>query len=206
MLRTRTLAALVLAIATVAAPALAADVTWRVDPNHSSAEFGIKHFALSSVKGAVPIKEGALVLADGKDIPSHIDAVLDISKIDTKQENRDKDLRSPNWFDTDKFPLATFKSTKIDGNDPKKFSITGDLTMHGVTKPITFEGHLEGRGQGSRGEKRIAYTANALVHREDWGLSDAHTNPVGDLVVAKDADVSFSIEAIIPAPPAAPAK
>jgi polyisoprenoid-binding protein YceI len=202
MLRTRTLAAVVLAIATVAAPALAADVTWRVDANNSSAVFGIKHFALSTVKGAVPIRDGAIVLADGKDIPSHVDAVLDIAKIDTKLDGRDKDLRSADWFDTDKFPTATFKSTKIEGTDPKKFTITGDLTMHGITKSITLEGHLEGRGQGSRGEKRIAYTANALVHREDWGLSYAKTNPVGDLVVAKDADLSLSIEAFIPAPPA----
>jgi polyisoprenoid-binding protein YceI len=206
MIHTRTLAALALALATVAAPALAADTTWRVDTAVSSAEFGIRHFGISSVKGAIPIKEGAVVLADGKDIPSHIEATLDVSKIDTKQEGRDKDLRSPNWFDTDKFPMATFKSTKIDGNDPKKFSIIGDLTMHGVTKPITLEGHLEGRGSGSRGEKRIAYTAIGSVHREDWGLSDVKTNPVGEYVVGKDADVSFSIEVTIPAPPPPPAK
>jgi polyisoprenoid-binding protein YceI len=206
MIHTRTLAALALALATVAAPALAADTTWRVDPAHSSAEFGIKHFALSTVKGGIPIKEGALVLAEGKDIPSHIEATLDVSKIDTKQENRDKDLRSANWFDTDKFPMATFKSTKIDGSDPKKFSITGDLTMHGVTKTVTLEGHLEGRGTGGRGEKRIAYTAVGSIHREDWGLSDAHANPVGELVVGKDADVSLSLELVVPAPPPPPAK
>jgi polyisoprenoid-binding protein YceI len=196
MIRPRMLAVLALALATVAGPALAADGSWKIDANHSSAEFGIKHFAISTVKGVMPLKEGMVVIPDGKDIPTSVQVTLDAAAINTNQAARDKDLRSPNWFDTDKFPTATFKSTKIDGNNPAKFTIVGDLTMHGVTKPVTLEAHLEGKGQGGRGEKRVAYTATTSIHREDWGLSDASTNPVGAFVVGKDADVSLSIEAI----------
>jgi len=196
MTRPRTLAVLALALASIAGPALAADGSWKVDPNHSSAEFGIKHFAISTVKGVIPIKDGMVVIPDGKDIPTSVQATLDVTAINTNQAGRDKDLRSPNWFDVDKFPTATFKSTKIDGSNPTKFSIVGDLTMHGVTKPITLEAHLEGKGQGARGDKRVAYSAITTIHREDFGLSDAATNPMGALVVGKDADISLSIEAI----------
>jgi len=196
MTRLLTIAALAIATTSLSVPAFAADTAWKVDPSHSSSEFAIKHFALSNVKGSFPVKSGAIALADGKDIPTSVDAVLDASGVNTSEANRDKDLRSANWFDTDKYPTVTFKSTKISGTDPGKFTIVGDLTLHGVTKPVTLEAHFEGRGQGGRGEKRVAYSAITSIHRKDFALIDSRTNALGALVVGDDAAISISIEAI----------
>ena len=196
MFRFRPILALTLALVGAAALPASAESSWRIDPVHSSAEFGVKHFGLANVKGEIPITSGTIVLAEGKDIPSHVEAILDVSGLDTKNSNRDADLKSPDWFDTTKYPTIAFTSTKIDGSDPASFSIVGDITIHGVTKPVTLQAHLEGKGQGGHGEKRIAYSAVATIHRADFGISDSHTNAIGDLVVGKDATISLSIEGV----------
>lgn len=180
----------------LAHPARAADATWRIDPGHSSAEFAIKHFALSSVKGSMPVKSGSINVPAGKDIPSSVSATLDVRAIDTKNDDRNKDLRSSDWFDVEKFPTGTFTSTGISGANPTKFSIAGNLTLHGITKPVTLQAQLEGKGLGGRGEKRLAYSAMTTIHRRDFGLENAATNATGALVVGEDADISIEIEAV----------
>jgi polyisoprenoid-binding protein YceI len=185
-----------LAVLTVPVPSAAADIVWKVDPAHSSAEFAIKHFALSSVKGTIPVKDGSIVLPAGKDIPSAVSATLDVSAIDTKNDDRNKDLRSADWFDVGTYPTGTFASTEISGGDPAKFSIAGNLTLHGVTKPVTLQAQLEGKGIGGRGERRVAYSATTTIDRRDFGLQNATTNATGTLVVGEDADISIEVEAI----------
>src|SRR5271154_1783853 len=113
MFRFRPTVALTLALLGAAALPAIAESSWRIDPVHSSAEFGVKHFGLANVKGEIPIKTGTIVLAEGKDIPSHVEAILDVSGLDTKNSNRDADLKSPDWFDTTKYPTIAFTSTKI---------------------------------------------------------------------------------------------
>ncbi len=177
-------------------PAFAADAVWKIDPAHSSAEFAIKHFALSSVKGTMPVKGGSIVIASGTDVPSSVEATIDVSAIDTKNDDRNKDLRSDDWFAVTTYPTGTFKSTSISGTDASKFTIAGDLTLHGVTKSVVLAAQFEGKGVGGRGEKRVAYSATTLVHRRDFGLSNAATNATGDLVVGNDAQISIEVEAI----------
>jgi polyisoprenoid-binding protein YceI len=189
-------APLMLASAAMLGPAFAADATWRIDPAHSSAEFAIKHFALSSVRGTIPVKAGSIALAPGKDVPSSVSATLDVSGIDTKNDDRNKDLRSSDWFDTDKYPTGSFVSTAIAGTDGTKFTITGNLTLHGVTKSVTLQAALEGRGIGGRGEKRVAYSATTTIHRKDFGLANIATNATGALVVGDDADISLEVEGV----------
>jgi polyisoprenoid-binding protein YceI len=184
------------ALLVIANPAAAADGIWKIDPAHSSAEFAIKHFALSSVRGTIPVKEGSISVPIGKDIPTSVNATLDVSAIDTKNDDRNKDLRSGDWFDTEKFPTGTFTSTDISGSDPAKFTIAGNLTLHGVTKPVMLQAQLEGRGLGGRGEKRIAYSATTTIHRKDFGLANIATNATGALVVGEDADISLEVEGI----------
>lgn len=187
-----------LALALASSPALAALPAWKIDPAHSSAEFAIKHFALSNVKGTLPVESGTIDLAAGKDIPSSVEAVLDVAQLDTKNDLRNADLRSASWFQTGTYPTATFTSTKIVGTDPNAFTITGNLTLHGVTKPVSLQAHLEGKGQGGRGEKRVAYSAVGTINRRDFALVDSHTNALGSLVVGDDAAISIEVEAVAP--------
>lgn len=188
--------AIALAVFGFSGAALAADPVWKIDPAHSSAEFAIKHFALSSVKGTIPVKDGSIVLPSGKDIPSSVAATLDVSAIDTKNDDRNKDLRSGDWFDVARYPTGTFKSTAITGTDPTKFTLAGNLTLHGITKPVTLQAQLEGKDVGGRGEKRVAFSATTTIHRRDFGLSNAATNATGSLVVGEDADISIEVEGI----------
>ncbi len=197
MLRCVSVTVASLVVLAVMSPAPAAEGSiWKIDPAHSSAEFAIKHFALSSVKGTIPVKAGTIVLAPGKDIPSSVEATLDVSAIDTKNDDRNKALRSPDWFNVDTYPTGAFKSTAIAGTDAAKFSITGDLTLHGITKPVTLAAQLEGKGLGGRGESRVAYSATTTIHRKDFGLANAATNATGALVVGEDADISIEVEGI----------
>ncbi|MGB8264937.1 MAG: YceI family protein [Candidatus Velthaea sp.] len=195
MLRTLT-AASAAAVLLLAAPAGAADQLWKIDPAHSDVEFGIKHFGLSSVKGTIPIQAGQITLAAGKEIPAGVDVTLNAAGIDTQNEMRNGDLKSANWFDTAKYPAITFTSTKIIGTDPANFTIDGNLTMHGVTKPIELQVHFEGKGQGGRGEQRVAYSATTTIHRRDFALVDSHTNALGALVVGDDAAISLQVEGV----------
>jgi polyisoprenoid-binding protein YceI len=191
-------AAAILLLIAPAAPAGAADQAWKLDPAHCDVEFGIKHMGLSTVKGTIPVASGTIVLSPGKDIPQSIDTTLNMAGIDTQNADRDKDLASDHWFDATKYPTITFKSTKISGSDPANFFIDGDLTMHGVTKPIELQAHLEGKGVGGRGEKRVAYSATTIVHRRDFAIVDARTNALGALIVGDDAAISLQIEAVEP--------
>jgi len=195
MLRSLT-AASAAALLLFAAPAGAADQLWKLDPAHCDVEFGIKHMGLSTVKGTIPVQTGTIGVTAGKDIPVSIDATLNAAGIDTQNDMRNGDLKSPNWFDATKYPTITFKSTKISGADPANFTIAGELTLHGVTKPIELQAHLEGKGQGARGEKRVAYSATTTIHRRDFGLVDNRTNALGALIVGDDAAISLQIEAV----------
>jgi polyisoprenoid-binding protein YceI len=181
-----------------AAPSAAVDGAWKIDPGHSNAEFAIKHFALSTVRGTIPVKDGSITLSAASDIPSSVTATLDLTAIDTKNSDRDADLRSDHWFDVAAYPTGRFASTQISGSDPANFSIAGNLTLHGVTKPVTLQAELEGKGVGGRGEKRVAFSATAVIHRRDFALSNSVTNATGDLVVGEDAKISIEIEAIGP--------
>jgi len=194
----RMLAASAAATVLLAAPVGAAPENWKLDSAHCDVEFGIKHMGLSTVKGTIPVQSGVIVLDDGKDIPQKIDTTLDVSGIDTQNTQRDGDLKSDHWFDAAKYPTITFESTKITGTDSANFVIDGNLTLHGVTKPIELAAHLEGKGQGAKGEKRVAYSATTTIHRRDFGIIDARTNALGALVVGDDAAISLQIEAVEP--------
>ncbi|HEX3670655.1 MAG TPA: YceI family protein, partial [Candidatus Cybelea sp.] len=127
--------ALSLLAALAALPVLAAE-SWSVDPVHSTAQFTARHFGIVPVIGTIPISQASVELNSGSQIPVAVSAVLDASKVDTHNGNRDSDLRSEHYFNVAATPSIKFVSTKIAGTDPKSFTIAGDLTMHGQTHPV----------------------------------------------------------------------
>jgi polyisoprenoid-binding protein YceI len=170
--------------------------TWRIDPGHSSATFSVRHLVVSTVRGAVPVREGSLT-TDGSAVPVAVSAVLDATKIDTKNDNRDGDLRGSDWFDTAKYPTITFKSTKVTpGADASSFTVTGDLTIHGITKSVTLAAKSFGTTSDARGHKRAGYEATATIDRRDFGLNWAAKNPAGDLVAGNSVDLTLDVEAV----------
>ena len=190
MLR-RSIAAAAL-VAALAAPALAAD--YAVDPAHTQATFTVTHLAISRVSGKVPVTSGTVTLG-ANDVPSAISMTLSAKDIDTQSADRDKDLRSPDWFDTDKFPTMTFVAKSVTGT-PQALSITGDLTMHGVTKPVTFTAKEIGKMTDARGRTHVGYSASATLDRRNWGLNWGRTTPGGSLIAGNDVTIDLNVEIV----------
>lgn len=175
-----------------AAPAGAAE--YALDADHTQAEFTVTHLAISHVRGQIPLAAGTIAVGDDL-VPTAIDATLDVKDIATQDAGRDKDLRGPDWFDIDKFPSMTFVSKKIEGT-PAAFTIQGDLTFHGVTKPVTLKAKEEGKIVDGRGRTHLGYSAAVTIDRRDWGLNWGRTTPGGELVVANDVTIELSVEAV----------
>jgi polyisoprenoid-binding protein YceI len=185
--------AFVLAAALSAAPAFGAQgVVWSVDPVHSTAQFTARHFGIVPVVGTIPITSASVTISAGTQIPTSVVAVLDASKVDTHFAMRDGDLRSEHFFNVASTPEIRFVSTKIDGTDPKHFTITGDLTLHGQTHPVTLNAQMVASGTTPRGRSVAAYAATATIDRTQWGMT------YGPDIVGNDVDLAINVEADSP--------
>jgi polyisoprenoid-binding protein YceI len=180
-------------VAALGAPAVATE--YNLDPNHTQAEFSVVHLGFSHVRGLIPVTGGTVVL-EGSSVPTSITATLNAAGLDTKSADRDNDLRGSEWFETAKYPTMTFVSTRIEGTNPNAFTIAGNLTMHGVTKPVMLTAKFEGRMVDGRGRPHVAYSATATVDRRDFNLNFGKTVPGGALVAGYDVTISLSVEAI----------
>jgi polyisoprenoid-binding protein YceI len=179
-------------------PATAATSTWQIDPNHSSAQFAVRHLAISTVRGAFTRVNGTVQL-DDKDISkSSVEVTIDAASVDTRVEARDKDLRSDHFFDVEKYPTITFKSTKVQQIEPGKLKVTGDLTIHGVTKAVVLD--LEGPTAPVKdpwGNQRAAVNATTKLNRQDFGVKWNATMDGGGLVVGDDVAITIDAEMVL---------
>lgn len=199
------------AAAVIASSAPVAADTWQIDPAHSVAQFSVTHLMISTVRGEFGVMSGT-VEYDGKDVSSiKADVTIDVASISTRNEYRDKDLKSDHFFDVAKFPKLTFKSKKVVPGKAGAFQLVGDLTMHGVTKEVTLE--VTGPSKvikGARGESRVGASAGTKVNRQDFGVSWNATVDGAGVVVSDSVSITIDIEAMLAplpaAPPAAPAK
>jgi len=173
--------------------------TWTVDTAHSAAGFSVKHLLVSTVRGTLgPIK--GTIEHDGKSLDSlKVDITIDVNGVNTGTEARDKDLKSPNFFDVAQFPTATFKSKRAVADGAGKFKLTGDLTMHGVTKEITLnvEGPSAPLKQGQN--LRVGALATATINRRDWGLQYSRMVEATP-AVSDEVQITIDLEATKRAP------
>jgi polyisoprenoid-binding protein YceI len=179
------------------ASAASTGVTWTADLVHSRAEFTVSHMVVSKVWGHIPIRSILFVAPPGSAIPNRIDASLAVNYEDTDNHDRDADLRSPAYFDVQKYPGMTFRSTRIVAAGKDDFSVTGDLTIKATTKSVTFPVHIEGRipeGAGSR----VGYSASLTIDRREWGIDDKTLTPAGVLLVGYPVTIGLTLEAVAP--------
>jgi len=183
--------------ATLSLPAAAASSTWQIDPNHSAAQFAVRHLAISTVRGAFTKVNGTIQF-DDKDISkSSVEVTIDADSVDTRVPNRDKDLRSDHFFDVQKYPTITFKSTKVEQVEPGKLKVTGDLTIHGVTKPVVLD--VEGPTAAVKdpwGNQRAAANATTKINRQDYGVKWNATMDGGGVVVGDDVTITIDVEMV----------
>lgn len=189
------LVAALLAIAPIAAFAQTKTITWAIDPGHCVGEFAVRHMMLSQVRGQIYCKGGTIVTPADSLVPTSAKATLDATTLDTRNERRDNDLRN-NYFNLTKYPTLTFESTQIVPAGGQKFTMTGNLTVNGVTKPVKFDAEANGSVADSRGIKHSAYSAHTVIDRRDFGMDKMSPIPTGGLVVGTDVDITLQLEAI----------
>ena len=174
-----------------------ATTTWNIDPAHSAAEFKVKHMMISNVKGKFSGLSGILNLNDGDVTESRIEASVPIATLTTGDDQRDGHLKSADFFDGEKFLSLDFVSTKIKSTGTGELAVTGDLTMHGVTKPVTFavEGPSE-PGKDPWGNTRIGLSATTKINRKDFGLTWNTALETGGVLVGDDVTITLDVQFI----------
>jgi polyisoprenoid-binding protein YceI len=179
---------------TLAAP-LAPTTTWTIDPVHSVAEFKVKHMMISNVKGQFTSLQGALTLDETDVTRSRIEATIDATSIHTRDPQRDAHLKSPDFFDVERFPTLTFASKSIARDANGELALTGELTMHGVTRPVTFT--VDGPSAAHKdpwGNVKIGASATTVIHRKDFGLTWNAALETGGLLVGDDVTITLDIQ------------
>jgi polyisoprenoid-binding protein YceI len=177
--------------------AAAATSNWQIDPAHSSAQFAVKHLAISTVRGAFTSVKGSVQLDDKDITKSSVDVTIDANSVDTREPNRDKDLRSDHFFDVEHFPAITFKSKRVEQVAPGKLRITGDLTIHGTTKEVVLD--VDGPSAPIKdpwGNQRIAINATTKINRQDFGVKWNATMDNGGVVVGDDVSITIDAEMV----------
>jgi polyisoprenoid-binding protein YceI len=169
--------------------------TWKIDPAHSHVEFAIKHMMISTVKGRFSDVTGDIRLDEANLPNSKVEIDVNVASIDTREQQRDTHLRSADFFDVEKFPKMTFRSTRLEGT-LDEFKLTGDLTIHGVTRPLTLDVAHEGRGKDPWGGERIGFSATGKIRRSDFGLTWNAALETGGFLVGDDVKISVDVEAV----------
>lgn len=180
----------------ILAALLAAAVELHADPVHTTVTFAVKHMVVTTVRGQFSKAESTLLWDKQDPAKSSVDFKIDVSSIDTHVDKRDAHLKSPDFFDAAKCPQITFKSSKIEsagGND--KFKVTGDLTMHCQTKPVTLDVSFTPNGvKAPWGPTIYAASANGHLKRSEWGLLWNKTLESGGMLVSDDIDLDVQVE------------
>lgn len=198
-LRKTLLAAALSAILTI--PAAAATSTWQIDPAHTAAGFAVKHLMISTVRGQFKGITGTVTWDDQDVSKSSVDVTIDANTVDTSEPMRDKDLKSEKFFDVVKYPTITFKSKKVEAVSAGKVKITGDLTIHGVTKEAVLD--VEGPTPPVKdpwGNTRVAASATTNVNRQDYGVKWNANMDGGGVVVGDAVNITIDLEMTKKAP------
>jgi polyisoprenoid-binding protein YceI len=179
---------------TLAAPQTTT-TTWTLDPVHSVAEFKVKHMMISNVKGQFTGITGVLTLDDNDIAASRVEATIGASTINTREAQRDAHLKSADFFDVEQFPTLSFRSTQVKRTGDDELSVTGDLTIHGVTRQVPFQ--VEGptaAGKDPWGNTRIGLSATTKLNRKEFGLTWNAALETGGILVGEDVTITLDLE------------
>jgi polyisoprenoid-binding protein YceI len=169
--------------------------TWSIDPTHSVAEFKVKHMMISNVKGQFAKVSGTLSLDESDIKNSSVEALIDASSIGTRDDQRDAHLKSADFLDVEKFPSLSFKSTRISVRGDGELAVEGDLSIHGVTRKVTF--NVEGPTPPAKdpwGNTRVAISATTKINRKDFGLTWNAALETGGILVGDEVTITLDVQ------------
>ncbi len=181
-------------MSTLAVPQTAT-TTWNIDPVHSVAEFKVKHMMISNVKGQFTRVKGALALDETDLANSRVEASIEAASINTREEQRDTHLKSADFFDVEKFPTLSFKSTRVSRVAEGELAVAGELTIHGVTRNVVFT--VEGPtapGKDPWGNTRIGLSATTKINRKDFGLTYNAALETGGILVGDEVTITLDVQ------------
>ncbi|HXB65021.1 MAG TPA: YceI family protein [Solirubrobacteraceae bacterium] len=168
--------------------------TWKVDPVHSSVEFQVKHLGIATVKGQFKEFEGTVEVGPDGAVAY---GTVKTASVDTREPQRDNHLRSADFFEVDKYPEIAFRSTSVTPTGEDEFEIAGDLSMHGITRPITLEATLEGyEPEDHQGHTRVGLSATAQINRSDWEMRFNAALGSGNMVVSDKVKILVDVSAV----------
>jgi polyisoprenoid-binding protein YceI len=176
-------------------PTTATTTTWNIDPAHSVAEFKVKHMMISNVKGHFGKVTGTLTLNESDLSKSRVEALIEAASLETRDEQRDAHLKSADFFDVEKFPTLTFKSTQVSLVRPGELSIEGDLTIRDATRKVVFS--VEGPTPPAKdpwGNTRIAVSATTKISRKDFGLTWNAALEGGGILVGDEVTITLDVQ------------
>jgi polyisoprenoid-binding protein YceI len=184
-------------MSTLATPQAVSTTTWNIDPVHTVAEFKVKHMMISNVKGQFTAVKGVLALNETALTDSLIEASIDAASINTREPQRDAHLKSADFFDVEKFPTLSFKSTRISRVKDGELAVAGDLTIHGVTRNVVF--NVEGPtapGKDPWGNTRMGLAATTKINRKDFGLTWNAALETGGILVGEEVTITLDVQFI----------
>jgi polyisoprenoid-binding protein YceI len=178
---------------TIASPSFAD--TWKFDPAHSDASFSVKHLMISNVKGEFSKVSGTVEYDPKQPKNSKVEATIDVTTVDTREPKRDEHLRSADFFDVQKYPTMTFKSTKVVPAGKEKLKVTGDLTLHGVTKEVVL--NVVGPTspiKDNHGNDKSGVSASTTINRKDFGMTWNKAMDNGGVMLGEEIPITIEVE------------
>ena len=168
--------------------------TWTLDPAHTLVEFAAKHLMITTVKGRFTDVSGTIHMDETDPSASSVEAVIKAASIDTRTDQRDAHLKSADFLEVERFPEITFRSTKLERVGDAHYRVTGDLTIHGVTKPVVLDVSDEGRTKDPWGGERAGYSAKTKINRKDFGLGWNVALETGGILVGEDVTIRLEVQ------------
>lgn len=178
---------------------MAGTTTWKIDPGHSSAEFGVKHMMFTTVRGRFKELSGTITVDEDNPENSSVEVDIQAASIDTGAEDRDQHLRSEDFLDVENYPVITFRSKRVEGAHAKegdRFRVIGDLTIRDTTMEVTLDATFEGLGQDPWGGQRAGFAATTEIDRRDWGLRWNQALETGGVLVGYNIRIELEVQAV----------
>ncbi|GAB5519049.1 MAG: YceI family protein [Rhodothermales bacterium] len=169
--------------------------TYAMDLAHSQVEFKVRHLGISTVKGRFTQAESTVTFGSDELSSMQVSATIDASSIFTGNDKRDEHLRSADFFEVETYPTITFESTGVQGADDASFQLMGNLTMHGVTKPVTMDVEFLGTATDPWGNTKVGFEATTQINRKDFGLTWNQALETGGLLVGEEVTITLDVQA-----------
>ena len=173
--------------------------TWAFDPAHSSVEFVVRHLMMAKVRGGFNDFSGTIEIGDSPETSS-VEVEIKVASIATRDAQRDGHLTSPDFFDAEAYPTMSFRSTAVRDEGANHYAVDGDLTIKGVSKPVTLDLRYHGTARDPWGNDKAVFSAETEVDREEWGLTWNQALETGGVLVGRSAKIEIEVEALKPAP------